>query len=70
MGTGGDGMTETPIGTLILDSEARSKKKATKAHTSTSSCGCQVSVSWFSEDSRSMKIERCSDHALDPKRKR
>ena len=62
--------TASPIGTLILDSEVRAKKKATKAHTSTAACGCQVTTSWFTEASRTNKIERCTEHALDPNRKR
>lgn len=63
-------MSESPVGTLILDAEQRSAKKATKTHTSEAPCGCQVTVAWFSEHSRSNAIERCTEHALDPNRKR
>lgn len=59
-----------PIGVLILDAESKAKKKASKMHTSKESCGCDVTVSWFSEDSRTIRIERCHEHALDPNRKR
>lgn len=62
-------MTAAPVGLLILDAEVRSQKKSTKIHTSTAPCGCRVTVSWFSEASRSIKTERCTEHALDPNRK-
>jgi hypothetical protein len=50
-----------PVGLLILDAEKRAKKKA-GGHTSEAPCGCRVTVSWFSEHSRSNKIERCTEH--------
>lgn len=52
----------SPIGRLITDAETRAKKKASQSHTSTEECGCQVTVSWFSDKSRANKIEACSEH--------
>jgi hypothetical protein len=60
----------SPVGELILDAEKRAQKKGTKVHTSEAPCGCQVTVSWFGEASRTTKTERCTEHALDPNRKR
>ena len=51
----------SPVGSLILDAEKRAKKKS-GGHTSVAPCGCQVVVTWFSETSRSNKIERCPEH--------
>lgn len=58
-----------PVGLLILDAEQRAKKKASSVHTSTAPCGCTVTVSWFSEHSRSNDIDRCPEHEYprDPK---
>lgn len=51
------------IGTLILDAEAKAKKKAGRVHTSEAECHCQVTVSWLPGDhSRMVKIERCPEH--------
>lgn len=53
----------SPIGSLILDSEERARKKASQSHTSTAKdCGCRVTTSWFGQGGRSVKIERCYDH--------
>lgn len=52
----------TPIGGLIIDSEAKAKKKASGYHESTAPCGCMVATSWFSENSRTTHIERCTEH--------
>lgn len=60
---------QSPIGALILDAESRAKKKASKAHTASALCGCEVTVSWFSEDSRWTKIERCEEHETKRKTK-
>lgn len=60
----------TPVGGLILDSEQRAAKKASGFHVSEAECGCRVTTSFFSEVSRTNKIERCTEHALDPNRKR
>lgn len=60
--------TPSPIGSLILDSEDRARKKASQTHTSTAKdCGCQVTTSWFGPGGRSTKIEACSEHT--PSRK-
>lgn len=53
---------QSPIGALILDAESRAKKKASKAHTSTASCGCEVTVTWFTAQSTTNKIEPCAEH--------
>jgi hypothetical protein len=53
---------QSPVGSLILDAETRSKKKPSKVHTSKADCGCEVTVSWFSEDSRTTKTVRCPEH--------
>lgn len=52
----------SPVGSLILDAEARAKKKASRSHTSIGACGCEVTVTWFSENSRANKIEPCAEH--------
>jgi hypothetical protein len=60
----------SPIGALLIEAGEKAKKKATKVHTSTAKdCGCQVTVTWFSEKSTSNKIERCHLHSLPADRK-
>lgn len=52
------------IGTMIVQAEEIAKKKASKEHTVVASCGCQVRVHWFSANSRSYGIDRCSEHPV------
>lgn len=56
-------MSGSPIGALMLDAERRGKKKSTGTHTSQKDCGCEVEVSWFSENSRRVAFRHCSVHA-------
>lgn len=57
-------MSESPIGSLIVEAEKHSAKKASKAHTATAPCACQVTVSRFSAHGSTIKIERCSEHPV------
>lgn len=52
-----------PIGGLIIAATKQAKKKA-NGHTSTAECGCMVTVSFFSKDSSTVKIERCFNHPV------
>lgn len=52
------------IGTMMVKAEEIAKKKASKEHTVVASCGCQVRVHWFSANSRSYGIDRCSEHPV------
>lgn len=56
-------MTDS-IGILIVVAEPKAKKKASREHTETAECGCQVTVRWFSESSRTVGIERCYQHPV------
>jgi hypothetical protein len=51
----------SPIGGLILDAERKAKKKA-GGHASSAPCGCEVTVRWFSANSRSTSFDRCPEH--------
>lgn len=57
-----------PVGGLIIDAEAKAKKKTSQAHTSTAPCGCQVTVGWFTKSSRLTQIERCHEHTPEERR--
>lgn len=56
-------MTDS-IGILIVTAEPKAKKKASREHTEIAECGCQVTVRWFSESSRTVGIERCYQHPV------
>jgi hypothetical protein len=59
----------SPIGELLQKSTAVALKKVGRSHTSEAPCGCQVTVASLSSSSTTNRIERCTEHALDPKRK-
>lgn len=55
--------TASPIGGLYLEAQRRAKQKASRQHTCEAPCECRVSVSWFTEDSHSVRFEPCHEHA-------
>ncbi len=59
----------SPIGTLIKEAEKKTTKVGSE-HTAKSDCGCRVHISRFGPGGTLVKSEPCTEHALDPNRKR
>jgi len=53
----------SPIGTLMVEAEKKSKGKP-NGHTSEAPCGCAVTVSRFGANSKRIDPQRCSEHAI------
>lgn len=53
-----------PVGRLIVEAERKARKKP-NGHTATAECGCQVTITWFSERSNRAEIDRCADHPIE-----
>ena len=54
----------SPVGALIVEAGTKAKKKPSKTHTAVASCGCEVTVSWFSENSHTIGTSRCTEHPV------
>lgn len=56
-------MSQSPIGSLMVEAEKKSKGKAS-GHTAVATCGCEVAVSRFGSGSQRISPSRCAQHAL------
>jgi Flp pilus assembly pilin Flp len=61
----------SPIGGLMIEAEGKAKKLARGLGTASAEadCKCQVTVSWFSANSRTVKFEACAKHAMNGEEK-